>query len=175
MRIITATFAAALLATAIGASAGPIAAQSTAALGSDQAFVFSVLQEARGQIAFARFAEPRAQTVAVRRLAETTLDEWSALAERLDAIAAAQHDSAPVALTPAQERILAELAQTHREDFDAAYVRIAETDYDRVVEAFRGEDGSADPAITNTIEAVRPNFERLDRQTNEDPALPGTF
>lgn len=174
MRTITAAIAAALLATVVGASAGPVAAQPSAAQ-ADQAFVFSVLQEARGQVAFAHFAEPRAQTIAVQRLAASTLDEWSELAARLEAVASANGEPTPRMLTPAQERILAELRQTHNEDFDAAYVRIAETDYERVLEAFQGAGSSVDPQIAATIEAVRPDFERLGRQTTEDPALPGTF
>jgi predicted outer membrane protein len=175
MKTITGAIAAVLLATVVGASTGPIAAQQVPASVADQAFVFSVLQEARGQIAFARFAEPRAQSVAVGRLASTTLDEWSALAARLEAVAQANGEPTPVDLTPAQQRILAELRQTHTEDFDAAYVRVAETDFERVLEAFRDAAGSADPQIAGTVEAARPTFERLDRQTNEDPALPGTF
>jgi len=175
MKTLTGAIAAVLLATVVGASTGPIAAQSVPASVADQAFVYSVLQEARGQIAFARFAEPRAQSVAVQRLASTTLDEWSALAGRLEAVAQANAEPTPEALTPAQQRIFAELRQTHTEDFDAAYVRVAETDFERVLEAFQGAAGSADPQIAATVQAVRPNFERLDRQTNEDPTLPGTF
>jgi predicted outer membrane protein len=174
MRTITAAIAVALLATVVGTSAGPVAAQASGAQ-ADQPFVFSVLQEARGQVAFARFAQPRAQTIAVQRLAASTLDEWSELAGRLESVASANGEVAPSTLTAAQERIFAELRRTHAEDFDAAYVRIAETDYERVLEAFQGAGGLADPEIAATIDAVRPDFERLGRQTTEDPALPGTF
>ena len=175
MRTITTAIAAALLAIAVGTSSGSVAAQSEVMSSADQAFVFSVLQESRGQIAFARFAEPRAHAIAVQRLAATTLDEWTDLAGRLESVAAANGEPTPRTLTAAQERILSELRQTHTDDFDAAYVRVAETDYDRVLAAFQGAGGSADPQIASTIEAVRPDFERLGRQTTEDPALPGTF
>lgn len=175
MRTIAAVIAAALLVTAVGTSTGPVAAQTAATSPADQAFVFSVLQEARGQIAFARFAEPRAQTIAVQRLAASTLDEWNELAGRLETVAAANGEQRPRTLTPVQERTLSELRQTHAEDFDAAYVRVAETDYERVLAAFQDAAGSADPQVAAAIDAVRPDFERLGRQTTEDPALPGTF
>ena len=79
------------------------------------------------------------------------------------------------ALTPAQERILAELRQTHDEDFDAAYVRIAETDYERVLEAFQDAGGSADPRIASRSMP----FGRISSGSAGKPprisALPGTF
>ncbi len=176
MKTLTGAIAAVLLATVVGTSTGPIAAQSVPASVADQAFVFSVLQEAQGQIAFARFAEPRLQTVAGATSSRQRRSmKWSALAARLPKRSLqANTEAAPSALTArTTERIFAELRQTHTEDFDAAYVRVAETDFERVLEALRGAAGSADPQIAATVEAVRPNFERLDRQTNEDPALPG--
>jgi predicted outer membrane protein len=175
MRAIVTAFAALLLATAVGASAGPLVNDPDLPAGpSDDEFVVAVLQEARGQIAFAEFAQSRAHAPAVRGLAVTTDAEWRALAARLEAVAAARNVTPPAGLDRAQQRILRELAQSAPDDFDAAYVRVAETDYARAAAAFRSEPASRDPAIAAAIEPSREAFDRLDRRTNDDPALPGT-
>jgi predicted outer membrane protein len=176
MRAIVSAFAVLILATAVAASAGPLVNDPArpAIPSDDDEFVVAVLQQARGQIAFAHLAESRAHTTAVRGLASTTEAEWSALAARLEPLAAAHGVAPPHQLTGAQRRMMVELAQSDGVDFDAAYVRVAETDYDRAATAFRREVHTGDPAISGAVRAAQPDFDRLDRQTNDDPALPGT-
>jgi predicted outer membrane protein len=59
--------------------------------------------------------------------------------------------------------MLDELSQTYPSDFDAAYLRVAETDTARVLQAFADERDTASSYVRATIDDATPLFQHLDR------------
>jgi hypothetical protein len=168
MRTLGTCIAAAALALAVGSSTVPAGAQAgrVAASSADAAFVSTLLQEAHGQIVFAQFAEQRSHDASVRNLAAENLAAWSALADRL-AAAAPSDMVAGDALTEAQQRMLDELGQTHPADFDAAYLRVVETDSARALRAFSDEAGTTNPKLRAAIDDVGQRFAHIEAATGQ--------
>lgn len=162
MRTLGTAVAAVALALVVGSSVMPAGAEAgkNGFSPADNAFVSTVLQEAQGQIVFAEFAASRATSARTRQVADETAATWTALAQRFGATS-----SAPAAgpLTTAQQRMLDELSQTYPSDFDSAYLRVAETDTARVLQAFADESVTGNAYLRAAVEDTTPLFQYLDR------------
>ena len=168
MRTLGTWLAVIALTLAVGSSAAPAGAQASRATlsAADSAFVSTILQEARGQIDFAQFAQQRSANPSVRELAAQTSAAWSALADQLMEIAPSD-DPPGSALTAAQQRMLDELGQSYPSDFDAAYLRVAETDDARALQAFSDEAGTMNPDLRATIDECGQFFAQLEQATGQ--------
>jgi predicted outer membrane protein len=141
-------YAAGLLIAGFALAPAASAAQPAA---NDADFVFTMLQDARAQIAAAQLALERAQLDSTRERARRSTAAWTALQGRLSSIAYVQAFPTPGALDGQGQALLDRLGTTPPNAFDAAYVAWADRADRRAASRLQAERRSSNAALVALV------------------------
>jgi hypothetical protein len=153
------------------ASTLPALAQSNAtaqAVPSDRAFVTSMLQISRGQLALAQLAHRRAVGFIAASAATQTAQEWALLRARLIPIAYAEGAPVRGTLTAEQHAALFRLGRTPASRFDDAYLTDARRADSIALGRIFAEEQSGDPRVVSFATYAQPLVESYQQMTADD-------
>lgn len=133
------------------------AAQPLAVTPDDRSFLTSMLQESRAQLAMAQLADSRITDTTVVSLARKMTHDWTWISEQLRPLAVTAGVSVPAALDPAQQRTLDQLTRTPAAQFDAAYLRVAQSGANMALDRIEDEmENSDNPGLRSFVDAALP-------------------
>ncbi|MBV8151684.1 MAG: DUF4142 domain-containing protein [Candidatus Eremiobacteraeota bacterium] len=161
MQLFRLGFLGALVAVAVGMTGSVALAQKD-----DKAFVYSLLQEAKGQIRFAQLAQERAQSDSTHLLADRVLREWQTVQTRLGEIAFEEAYPTPGAMNDEQSRTLDRLGHTQPEDFDMAYRQTIYNAYRHALAMLHDEESTSDQNLNGFVGRTVPMFEQTRDMSN---------
>jgi len=155
-----------LVAGALPALAQPNAVASPGAR--DRAFVTTMLQTSRGQLALAQLAHRRAVGFIAASAALQTAQEWALLRARLIPLAYAVGAPVRGTLTPEQRAQLFHLGRTPASRFDQAYLTDARRADSIALGRIFAEEQTADPAVLAFATYAQPVVESYQQMTADD-------
>lgn len=117
----------------------------------DQSFVFDTIAAGRTQIALAQLALQRAQSESTRDLARNFETEWTALTDRMNAIAATQGLPTPTGVPAAGQAEIDRLRALTEAAFDSAYILATGRADQRALERMQAERRSGNPALIAAV------------------------
>jgi hypothetical protein len=133
-----------------------------------RAFVTTLLQQSRGQLALARLAHQRAVGPITLSAATANAQEWSLLRARLIPIAYAEGAPVRGTLTRAQRAELDRLGRTPSTQFDRAYLADSRRADMLAIDRIDAEEGSADRRVLSFAAYAQPLIESYEQMSADD-------
>lgn len=174
--LVVALFAACLAPAMAQMSASGAPAQMTAA---DRAFVTSMLQISREQVALANLAAQRTSDPNAVASADRTAADWAAFRSHLAPLAAAAGVASPVSLSAAQQAMLTRLQHATSTSAIVMSVKFERQEDQQAAAQLRAEKSSTNPQITEFVAYAQPvlsGYEnRLAAETWPGPTRSGAY
>jgi predicted outer membrane protein len=136
----------------------------------ERAFVVSMMQIARGQIALAKLAEQRTNNPDAAVSTREVAAEWYALRAHLASLAAEAGAPYPVALSATQQTKLAQLQEAPPSNVMAVWVKLARQGNRTALDQMRAEGSATNSQISEFIAYARPELTGYD-QTGYDHVM----
>lgn len=130
----------------------------------DSTFVFSMLAQARTQLALAHLAQQNAQRSATHDVAAREIAQWTPVRDRLLEIGAVQGLRTPEAVDADGQGALDRLSALSPSSFDDAYASIAAASDRRAMRAMEAERRSSNPALVAFVNEHLDGFGSADSQ-----------
>lgn len=175
----TPALAAAIIAACIVPAVAQTNGETTQISPAERAFVINMLQLSRAQIALATLVEQRTNNPDAVVSSERTVAEWCAFRAHLAELAAAAGAPSPVALSAAQQTMLAQLQRTPSSQVMLVSLKL-ERQGDQMILKEMGAEGSAtNSQISQFIAYARPELTGYDHvMTAENwsgPTVTGSY
>ena len=133
----------------------------------ERAFVTNMLQISRGQIALATTAQQRINNPDATVSFDETASEWYAFRAHLASLAAAAGAPSPVALSAAQQAMLAQLQRAPKSRVMALWVKLERQGDQSALAQMRAEGSAPNSQVGQFIAYARPELTGYD-QTGYD-------
>jgi predicted outer membrane protein len=150
--------------TVIPPAAEPPPTFSRTATDTDSRFVFSLLAQARTQLALAELAQRNAHRARTHDLAAREISQWTPVRDRLLDIAAVQGMPTPNEVDGDGQRALDRLNALPPSSFDDAYAEIVSASDQRAMRAMEAERRSSNPALVAFVNERLGGFGSADSQ-----------